>query len=95
MWPPAFTFNNKMYQVPKSQLNKRIKTLTNVPETADDMDMESVPVKQLVIDLSMVTVMMSRVINLNKVNTFQKFFDKVWDYIYHLGFYHRVNIGSY
>ena len=36
--------------------------------------------------------MMSRVINLNKVNTFQKFFDNVWDYIDHLGFYHRVDI---
>ena len=44
------------------------------------------------IDLSLVTVMMSRVINLNKVNSFQKFFDNVWDYIDHLGFYHRVDI---
>ena len=43
--PLAFTFNNKMYQVPKSQLNKIIKILNKVPETADDMDTESVPVK--------------------------------------------------
>ena len=93
--PPVFTFDNKLYQAPKSQLSKRLKTL-NIKPNAVDADIEQAvdTSHQLVVDLSMITVLTIRVINTNRVNTFMKLFDEIWTAIHNLGSFQRLDIVS-
>ena len=90
--PPTFVSGGKIYQSTKSNLKERLTSFdkqnpNNVPKQFDSH------LSQLVIDLSMITVILVRQASTKSLTTLKSFFDKVWDHIIILSrSYIRVDI---
>ena len=93
--PPVFTMRGKLYQSPKSNLLGRMPKLDEDQNTQttenvvadNESTISSEIYKQLIVDLSMVTVKLSHQPVTKTLKSMKSFFDKVWDYIIGLGQY--------